>query len=80
MAEATSGSPPIKDRRRLSCLDEVPHKRHAQCQRVSGDSPLKPPVGSPAYATAHQQYDIKTVAKLKADQESRRQHKQVLKQ
>lgn len=67
----------VKDRQRLLSLDEIPHKRHARCQRSSNESPVKPPIGSPAYATAHQQYAVETAAKLKAEQERRRQHKQV---
>ena len=77
MTEKTPMSSSVKDRQRLLSLDEIPHKRHARCQRSSNEPPVKPPVGSPAYATAHQQYEIETAAKLKAEQDRRRQHKQV---
>lgn len=66
-----------KDRRPLLSLDEIPHKRHTRCARPSGESPVIPAVGTPAFASPQQQYGRNAASELKAAQDSRRQHSKV---
>lgn len=79
MADAKTSRPPFTQARsRLVTLDEVPHKRHVCPPVLSGENPLVPQPGTPAFADRKDQFAVNTAAELKHAQEARRQQRKVL--